>query len=764
MRRIVARLLSAVLLGAVFLVAPSPAVQAISTQTYQWRNVQIVGGGFMPGIIYNETEPGLVYARADIGGAYRMDNTTGRWVPLLDWVGWEQWGWTGVVSLATDPVDPNRVYAAAGTYTNDWDPNNGAILRSANRGATWAVSPLPFKLGGNMPGRSMGERLAIDPNRNDILYFGTPKDGLWRSTDSGVTWSKLTSFPNPGDYIQDPAEPNNYLNQPIGVVSVTFDKRTGSAGNATQTIYVGVADKDGTTIYRTINGGSTWELVPGQPTKHCCPQHAVLDHVNGQLYVTYSNTPGPYDGSEGDVWRLDTASGAWTRISPMPSDDSNGDNYFGYGGLTVDRQNPNVVMITSFTSWWPDEMIWRSTDRGTTWTRIWDWTRYPNRSFRYKHDISAAPWLDWGGAPSGGRPGAEVYPKLGWMVGDLEIDPFNSNQMMYVTGATVYGSDDLTSWDAGQQITIKVKAQGIEETAIQELVSPPSGPPLFSGMYDVYGFTHTNLDAVPSAFYRDRIATTTIDYAELNPAIVWRAGSPPEGVRAATYSTNSGSSWTSVGAQPTGTTNGGTIAVGANASRVVWSPDGAGVHYTSNSGKAWTASSGIPTGAQVRSDRVNPNKFYGFANGTFYVSTNGGQSFTATAATGLPASGQFKVVPGVEGHIWLAGGTTDGVKGMWRSTDSGASFTKLANVEEADTIGFGKAAPGQSYMALYTSAKIGGVRGIYRSDNQGATWVRVNDDQNQWAWTGKTITGDPRVYGRVYIGTNGRGIIYGGPA
>jgi hypothetical protein len=40
----------------------------------------------------------------------------------------------------------------------------------------------------------------------------------------------------------------------------------------------------------------------------------------------------------------------------------------------------------------------------------------------------------------------------------------------------------------------------------------------------------------------------------------------------------------------------------------------------------------------------------------------------------------------------------------------------------------------------------------------------VNDDQHQYAWTGAAITGDPRVPGRVYVTTNGRGIVYGEPA
>ena len=118
--------------------AGGAAAVAVPTQPHTWRNVEIVGGGFVPGIVFNEGERGLVYARTDIGGAYRLDAGTGRWVPLLDWVGWERWGWTGVLSLAADPVDTGRVYAAVGTYTNSWDPNNGAILRSADRGRTLA--------------------------------------------------------------------------------------------------------------------------------------------------------------------------------------------------------------------------------------------------------------------------------------------------------------------------------------------------------------------------------------------------------------------------------------------------------------------------------------------------------------------------------------------------------------------------------------------------------------------------------------------------
>ncbi|CAM5723378.1 hypothetical protein SALBM217S_04431 [Streptomyces griseoloalbus] len=111
--------------------------------------------------------PYLAYARTDIGGAYRWQESTRSWIPLLDSVGWDDWGHTGVVSIALDSADPDRVYAAVGTYTNDWDPGNGAVMRSGDRGASWRKTVLPFKLGGNMPGRGMGERLAVDPHETD---------------------------------------------------------------------------------------------------------------------------------------------------------------------------------------------------------------------------------------------------------------------------------------------------------------------------------------------------------------------------------------------------------------------------------------------------------------------------------------------------------------------------------------------------------------------------------------------------------------------
>ncbi len=737
-RSTIAAVVTAALLSASVVVLARPVVAtAAAADPYAWKNVRIDGGGFVPGVVFNPGERNLVYARTDIGGAYRWSESGQRWTPLLDWVGQDNWGYNGVLSIAPDPVDTTRVYAAVGMYTNSWDPNNGAILRSSNKGDTWQVTKLPFKNGGNMPGRGMGERLAVDPHNNRNVYFAAEGgNGLWRSTDYGATWAKVTNFPNAGNYVQDPNDANGYLNQNQGLTWVTF-------GAANQ-IYVGVADKENP-VYRSLDGGATWERIAGQPTGYIAHKGVVQGNY---LFIATSDTGGPYDGGAGQVQRFDMTTGTWMNISPTPAADA----YYGYSGLTVDRQKPGTLMVATQISWWPDAIFFRSTDNGATWTRIWDFSSYPSVSKRYTMDISANPWLDFNTNP---QP-PESTPKLGWMNESLEIDPFNSDRLLYGTGATIYGTTQLTNWDSNTTFTIKPYAKGIEETAVLDLASPPSGAPLVSALGDIGGFQHASLDTVPPTFHDTPAlgSNTSLDFAELSPTVFARVGNadaaPHIGI-----SSDGGKNWYQ-GQEPAGVTGGGTIAVGADANAMVWSPAGVGVHYSTTRGSSWTASTGVPAGAVVESDRVDPKTFYAYAAGKFSTSKDGGASFTASAAT-LPTTGRLhlKAVPGIAGEVWFAGES-----GLLRSTDSGVTFTKVSSVTSGINVAFGKAAPGATHPAVFLVGTVDGVTGVFRSDDTGASWLRINDDAHQYGNAGDALAGDPRVYGRVYLGTNGRGILY----
>ncbi len=687
--------------------------------TYQWKNVQIRGGGFVSGLVFSPTEKNLVYARTDVGGAYRWDAATATWMPLTDFLSASDENYTGILSIATDPGSPNRVYMAAGLYTQSW-AGTGAVFASADRGATWTRTNVPIKLGGNEDGRSAGERLQVDPNLGSTLLMGSSTDGLWKSLDYGATWSKVSTFP--------------VVNSPIGsggISFVLFDKRSGTAGTATKTIYVGVL-QTGPSLYKSTDGGTTWAAVAGQPA--LMPHQAALA-ANGMLYLAYSNGPGPNNITAGAIWKYVPATGQWTNISPPTGQG-------GYGGISLDAQKPGTMLVSTIDRWYPKDEVFRSTDDGVTWKPLLAGATF---------DHSLAPYA------------ATSTPH--WL-GDVDIDPFNSANAWFVTGYGVYGSTNLTGADAGAPVTWLFQDKGLEETVATGLISPPTGAPLISILGDIDGFRHDTLDVSPKAGrLSPRYGTTTgIDFAQSMPTYMVRSYNNSAG-KYGGYSTDGGSNWTPFASAPTGTNGGGTIAVSADGNTIVWSPGGAAVSFSTDRGATWKGAAGIKAGITPVADRVNATTFYAYdgLTGQVLVSTDGGASFTAKA-TGLPTVPDYQLYLatltatfGVVGDVWLTNPA-----GLYHSTDSGISFSKVSSAKTAARVALGKAVPGKTYPAVYIVGTVGSTYGIYRSDDSGATWTRINDDQHQFFGI-RAFAADPRTYGRVYLGTSGRGIIYGSP-
>ncbi|WP_141204860.1 RICIN domain-containing protein [Streptomyces griseorubiginosus] len=680
-----------------------------ATGPYVWKNAQVAGGGYVTGLVFNPKEKGLLYARTDMGGAYRWDTGAEQWIPLTDFLGEKDWNLLGIDALATDPVDPDRLYLSTGTYTNEW-AGNGAILRSTDRGRTFKRVDLPFKVGGNEPGRGAGERLVIDPADHSTLLLGTRKNGLWRSTDYGATWRQVSSFP-----VKDGAGSG------AGISFVTY----GPVGS--NTVYVGVNDKS-TPLYRSADGGNSWQAVSGQPTGQM-PQHGVVT-ADGSLYLTYSNSIGPMDATAGSVWKYTPSGGAWKNISPSSGS-------YGFSGLAVDPQKPSTVMVTTLDRWWPEDEIYRTTDGGSTWKALAD---------KSQRDASGAPYV---GTHTGH-----------WMTA-LAIDPFNSGHVLYGTGNGVWRSKDANASDSGGTSHWAASgARGLEETSLADAIAPPGGATVITSMGDQGGFRHDSLTEVPSGRMKNPLmsSSTDIDFAQSKPSTMVRVGTG--GDQDGAYSTDGGRTWTGFAAEPVPSANMGHVALSADGSTIVWAESGQAPYRTTDKGAHWSKVSGLGTDAVVVADRSSANTFYSLSGGKLYASTDGGATF-APRATGLP-SGRLTAVPGIEGDLWLAGGD----RGLLHSTDGGRTFTTLSTVKSASALGFGKAKPGTGYQALYLIGTVDDVTGVFRSTDKGAGWLRINDDAHQWGAIGSLgiITGDPDTYGRVYIGTNGRGLQYGDPS
>jgi len=272
-----------------------------SAPHYQWKNVKIVAGGFITGIIPHPTIPHVLYVRTDIGGAYRYDPLFKKFTPLNDIFNQNDWNLTGTESIAVDPVEPWRLYLAKGTYTQSW-AGNGAILRSTNFGLSFQRTDLPIKLGANEAGRYSGERLAVDPQHHNVLYLGTRNNGLWKSTDFGANWSQVSTFPVTGP------------TSGVGVIFVLFQPT--STKPKQETIYVGVSDPN-TGLYSSTDGGTTWTSfnTPGGGPR------TIAISSDGLHWVVAPNSGAPsYSTDNGATW---TPSSGAPGSSPVVSDRAN---------------------------------------------------------------------------------------------------------------------------------------------------------------------------------------------------------------------------------------------------------------------------------------------------------------------------------------------------------------------------------------------------------------------------------------------------------
>src|SRR5688572_7896439 len=69
----------------------------------------------------------------------------------------------------------------------------------------------------------------------------------------------------------------------------------------------------------------------------------------------------------------------------------------------------------------------------------------------------------------------------------------------------------------------------------------------------------------------------------------------------------------------------------------------------------------------------------------------------------------------------------------------------------------------KTYPTVFIYGTVNGILGVHRSTDEGATWIRVNDDAHEYGGpgNGQFVQGDMNVFGRVYMSTVGRGLVYG---
>ena len=743
--------------------------QAFAAEKYEWGNVRFDGGGFVSAVLFHPKEENLLYARTDVGGIYRYDFSSKTWIPLMDFISENDKGLYGTEAFALDPTDPKRIYVLAGTgYFSD---GNTAVLRSVDYGSTWDTSYVEMLAHGNGLGRQTGEKLAVDPNKPNILFCGSRSKGLYKSTDYGKTWTSAYK-------VALSTATKSDLNNVNGISFVLFDESQGkNSDGSTKTIYIGISETTDN-LQVSKDGGATWTTVTGGPA-NLMPHRAKI--VGGNMYITYADATGPHNVYNGAVYKYNISGGTWTDITPSDSVEHEQSattyekDYSPYGGIAIDPKNSKHIVVSTLGKYTGrhvtkdnkdnyGDRIYVTTDGGKSWIHGQHYNDVPNI------DANGNAWIA----------GNAIH----W-AGSVEFNPFNSKEVWVTSGNGIFQTSDITAkvplW--------KFQSKGIEETVPLDIVSIPGGP-LVTAIGDYDGAVYTDINKSTPRHTPIIGTTESMGYAPLSGSLL-RTGVitkyytyESKNFNVMYRSDDLGATWDSLETELKG--GKGLVVLSADGKVILHRPDqSATVYRSDDNGATWTD---IETGTQTQyarivADPVNTDVFYVMNTmGTLYKSIDKGKNFAAQdarlqnegAGEYYNGGGLIRTVPGREGHlwvpmdqaqVWLQKGFSE--NGLAYTEDGGKTWNKCKGASTAIAVGIGKAKEGASYETIYIwgANKSGSAIGIYRSTDKCKTFERVNDDMHQFGGpgNGNFVQGDMNNFGVVYMSTVGRGLIVGAP-
>jgi hypothetical protein len=147
-------------------------------QPFAWRLTR-TGDGTLYLVVARRSERGRI-GDADDGALYRSTDGAEHWTRMA-----LPAGVNGPNGLAVDPRDPRRLYLAAWGVATPGGDTGGGIFLSTDQGATWT----------NVLAESQHVYdVTVDPRDPSVLYASGFDQAAYRSSDRGLTWSRLRGF------------------------------------------------------------------------------------------------------------------------------------------------------------------------------------------------------------------------------------------------------------------------------------------------------------------------------------------------------------------------------------------------------------------------------------------------------------------------------------------------------------------------------------------------------------------------------------------
>ena len=384
----------------------------------KWRMIGPHRGGRTVGAVGVPQKPNVFYIGVNNGGVWRTDDFGHTWNPIFDD---QPTGSVGDVAVA--PSNPNVIYVASGEGIQrpDLSVGNG-IYKSTDEGKTWintglkdgqqigglAIDPtnenrvfaavLGHPYGPNTErgvyrttdGGKNWERVlykdentgaiqvTIDPKNSNIIYadlwaarqgpwengaWDGKESGLYKSTDGGTTWRKLTNgLPT--------------VEQGLGRIGFCI------APSDPNRMYATVDSPNGGGVFRSNDAGESWILASQDPRIW----GRGSDFAEVKVHPT---NPDIVFSADVDTWKSEDGGKSWTAFRGAPGGDD-------YHRLWINPTNPDIMLLAA------DQGAIITVNGGRTFS---SWYNQPTAQFYHVSTDNAFPYNVYGGQQESGSVG-----------------------------------------------------------------------------------------------------------------------------------------------------------------------------------------------------------------------------------------------------------------------------------------------------------------------------------------------------------------------
>lgn len=638
------------------------------------------------------------------------------------------------------------------------------VMRTPSVAGTWvATGPSSWnRTSGWNPGVGRITCIGISPFDTTVIYVGSPGGGIWKSINSGTSWTPLSD--NSSARMTVNAIAVDPLNVNVVYTSTTGGNFKSIDGGATWTVLptiggtirkfliqlgtsnnVFAASTSG--IYRSINAGSSWTLVNNISTEDI---EFRPNEVN-TMYATGSSSAGHF--------RRSTDNGVtWTVMGAAAGITNSGRTL-----VSVTPADPNLVYVVQASGSTFGRM-YRSVDGGTSFTTTVIGSISggvgTNNFFGYNTDGSGGTGqatydMAMCVSPTNANEvhiagiilfvsyngGINFIPETAWSLpNSIGYNHADVHTLDWINN-TIYSSSDGGIYksinEGGDWIDLST---GLDIRQFYRIDCSQTDPAAYGG-----GAQDNGSSIHRSTGWIDWLGADgmEMEFSYSNASVVYGTSQNGQMYR----STNGGNSYSSLPQSASG--NWVTpFAVRHSKDSVVY-VGWTGVYMSRNRGSNWTKISGtIIAGALdcLTLSASDTNYIYTSAGSTLYRSANGGTSWTTIPAPSTITS--IEVHPRIPLKIWI---TTTGGSRVYASTDGGDNFTSIA--------GSLPAVAARSIVVdkddLKEGMYVGMNTGVYFRDNTMSDWVPFLTGLPLVAVNELDIQQSAR---KIRVGTYGRGV------